>query len=54
MYLCMSLCMSVGVGGLGSFDLLFLIFFFVVFHLSEALCATFCMKSAIPIKIDSI
>ena len=42
----MSLCMSVGVGGLGSFNfpplILFAVSFFsVVFNLCKALCATF-------------
>ena len=41
MRMCMSLCMSVGVGGFGFFDFLFLIFFavlisVVVFNLCEA------------------
>ena len=55
MYLCMSLCISGGVGVLGSFNFLLLILLtvflisVVVFNLCEALCATFFMISAIQI-----
>ena len=57
MYLCMSLCMSVGVGGLGSLDFLLFIVFAVSFFLFLFLISVrhfvllFCMKSAIKIKI---
>ena len=40
MYLCMSLCISVGLGGFGSFDFLSLIFFVVL--ISVVVCATLC------------
>ena len=41
MYLCMSLCISVGVGGLGSFDFICCFLISIVFNLCKALCTTF-------------
>ena len=54
----MSLCMSVEVGGLGSFNFLLLILFAVSLFLLLFLISVrqfellFCMKSTIHIKID--
>ena len=56
MFLCMSLCISVGVGGLGSFEfssLDFICCFLFLFLISvRHFALLLCMKSAIQIKID--